>query len=158
MNNRPSGSLFVSKAIEGFISFKMAESLSARTIDSYQRHLQKWLEYLDDKDVAKITSGELTKYLAWLRNEYVPHSFGEGKDRLSPKTVRNFWVTLSAFFTWASREFKMPNPMKDVPAPKFTVSPVEPFTQEEVQSMLKVCMYSREVKPGNRKSFLPVVH
>jgi hypothetical protein len=34
MNGRPSGSLLLSKAIEGFISFKTAESLSDRTVDS----------------------------------------------------------------------------------------------------------------------------
>ncbi len=154
MNHRPSGSLPVSKAIVGFLNFKTAEGLSDRTIDSYQRQLQKWLEYLGDKEVATITVGELTKYLSWLRNEYVPHSFGGGKDRLSPKTLRNFWITLSAFFTWASKEFKMINPMKEVPSPKFKSPPVEPFTQDEMQAMLKVCLYSREVKPGNRKSFV----
>ncbi|MCG2786890.1 MAG: tyrosine-type recombinase/integrase [Anaerolineae bacterium] len=154
MNHRPPGSLPVSKAIVGFLSFKTAEGLADRTIDSYQRQLQKWLEYLGDKDVATITVAELTQYFSWLRNEYVPHSFGGGKDRLSPKTLRNFWITLSAFFTWACREFKIPNPMKEVPSPKFKNSPVEPFTQDEMQEMLKVCLYSREAKPGNRKSFV----
>ena len=48
----------------------------------------------------------------------------------------------------------MPNPMKEVPSPKFKSPPVEPFTQDEMQAMLKVCLYSREVKPGNRKSFV----
>ena len=89
MNHRSPGSLPVSKAIVGFLSFKTAEGLADRTIDSYQRQLQKWLEYLGDKEVVTITVGELTKYLSWLLNEYVPHSFGGGKDRLSPKTLRN---------------------------------------------------------------------
>jgi integrase/recombinase XerD len=154
MNHRPSGSLPVSKAIEGFLNFKAAEGLSDRTLDSYRRQLQKWLEYHGDKDVVRITASELMQYLNWLRTEYVPHSFGTPKERLSPKTLRNFWITLSAFFTWASREFKVPSPMKEVPAPKFKSAIVEPFSQDEVQNMLKVCLYSREVKPGNRRSFV----
>jgi hypothetical protein len=44
MNLRSSGSLVLSKAIQGFISFKSAEGLSDRTVDSYDRLLQKWLE------------------------------------------------------------------------------------------------------------------
>jgi integrase/recombinase XerD len=64
------------------------------------------------------------------------------------------WVTFSSFFAWAARELQLANPMKDVPAPRFKVSPVEPFTQEDVVAMLKVCLYSREVQPGNRKSFV----
>lgn len=155
MNHRPPGSLPAEKAIEGFLNYKTAEGLSERTVESYQRQLQKWQEYMGkNKEVAKITTSELTGYLNWLRNEYVPHSFGSAKERLSPKTVRNVWVTLSSFFTWAAREFKIPNPMKDVPAPRFKSPPVKPFTQAEVELMLKVCMYSREVKPGNRRAFV----
>src|SRR3989304_3751748 len=33
-------------------------------------------------------------------------------------------------------------------------TPIEPLTQEEVQRMLKVCVYSREVHPSNRRSFI----
>jgi integrase/recombinase XerD len=135
MNHRPSGSLTVTKAIEGFLNYKTAEGLSARTVESYQRQLEKWLEYMgEDQDVARVTTGELTKYLNWLRNEYVPHRFGSSKERLSSKTVRNFWVTLSSFFAWAAKEFRIPNPMKDVPAPKFKSPQVQPFTQDEVQA------------------------
>ncbi len=36
MNQRLSGSLVLSKAITGFASFKSAQGLSDRTIDSYQ--------------------------------------------------------------------------------------------------------------------------
>jgi integrase/recombinase XerD len=155
MNHRPPVSLTVTKAIEGFFNYKIAEGLSDRTVESYQRQLQKWREYMgEDKDVARITTSELTAYLNWLRNEYVPHSFGSPKERLSPKTVRNFWVTLSSFFTWAAKEFRIPNPMKDVPTPRFNSPQVNPFAQAEVESMLKVCMYSREVKPGNRRAFV----
>jgi integrase/recombinase XerD len=85
MNQKPSGSLTLSKAIEGFVSFKTADGLSDRTIDSYQRYLQKWLEHQGDKDIARITAGKITKYLNWLRNDYVPHRFWGGKELLSPK-------------------------------------------------------------------------
>jgi len=39
MNYRSLGSLSLSKAIEGFLSFKSAEGLSDRTVDSYDRLL-----------------------------------------------------------------------------------------------------------------------
>ena len=154
MNQRSSGSLVLSKAFTGFTSFKSAQGLSDRTLDSYQRHLQKWLDHQGDIPIHRITSRDITAYLNWLRTEYVPHRFGNGQEPLSPKTIRNIWVTLSAFFTWATQEFQIPNPMTHVPAPRFTVTPVEPFKQEELQAMLKVCVYSKEVQPGNRKSFV----
>ncbi len=51
--------------------------------------------------------------------------------------------------------------MKDVPAPKFKVAPVDPFNQAEVQAMFRVCLYSKDVQPRNRKGFvmrLPYEH
>jgi hypothetical protein len=43
------------------------------------------------------------------------------------------WVTFCSFFSWASRELHIANVMKDVPAPRFKVAPVEPFNQADVQ-------------------------
>ena len=154
MNHRSSGSLSLSKAIEGFLSFKSAEGLSDRSVDSYDRLLKKWMEHVGDKEIGKITSADLTGYLSWLRTDYTPHRFSGKTDPLSPKTLRNVWVTFSSFFVWASRDLHIANPMKDVPSPRFKVAPVEPFSQAEVEAMLKVCLYSREVRPGNRKSFV----
>lgn len=154
MNLRSSGSLVLSKALEGFLSFKSAEGLSDRTVDSYDRLLKKWLEHVGDKDISKITAADITGYLSWLRTDYIPHRFSGKTEPLSPKTLRNVWVTFCSFFSWASRELHIANVMKDVPAPRFKVAPVEPFNQADVQVMLKVCLYSKDVQPGNRKGFV----
>ncbi len=86
----PMGSVVVQKflAILGFASFKSAQGLSDRTIDSCQRHLQKWLEHQGDMPIHQITITEIITYLDWLRNDYVLQRFGNGKDPLSPKTLR----------------------------------------------------------------------
>ena len=42
MNHSPSGSLVLGKAIQGFVNYKMAEGLSDRSVDSYERILKKW--------------------------------------------------------------------------------------------------------------------
>ncbi len=44
--------------------------------------------------------------------------------------------------------------MKDLLSPRFKISPVELYTQAEVQAMLKVCHYSKDVQPGNRKNLV----
>ena len=46
MNRRPSGSLFLSKAITGFMQYKAAEGLSPTTLRSYEHDLKLWLEYI----------------------------------------------------------------------------------------------------------------
>lgn len=153
MNRRPPG-LIVSKAITGFIQFKQAEGLSPRTIDSYYRDLKLWLEFQEDVEVNKVTTQDIRKYLAFLINDYVPRRITGNNDRkLSPKTVHNIWITLMSFFHWVSDEFQIPNIMKGVKGPKFEEPPVEPFTKEEVESLLKACDFCREAKTDRRRKF-----
>ncbi len=154
MNRKPSGSsMALDKAIGGFLSFKEAEGVTARSLDSYKRHLEKWLEHEGEIEIGAIDAQKIIKYLNWLRNDYVPHRYGGKTHPLSPKTIRKFWVTLSAFFKWAHVELHIPDPMVDVPATKFKIAPVEPFTKEEVEKMLKACAYSREAETIDRKKF-----
>ena len=65
MNRKPSGSLTLSKAIEGFLNYKTAEGLSPRTIDSHERLLKKWVEHVGDKEIGSITSQEIRVTPSW---------------------------------------------------------------------------------------------
>ena len=64
------------------------------------------------------------------------------------------WISLSAFYRWASGEFEFPNPMLQVAKPKYVVKPVELFTREDVAALLKACTVSREVQPTDRRAFV----
>jgi len=126
MNRRPPG-LKLSKAISGFVQHKTAAGLAPTTIQGYERDLRKWAIHIGDIDIGDVTMQDVRDYLAWLRAEYKPHRWKKSDDPLSPKALRNIWVTLSAFFRWASIELDVPNPMKAVPAPRFEEAPVEPL-------------------------------
>jgi integrase/recombinase XerD len=115
MNRNSSGSLTLSKATTGFLNFKAAVGLAQRTLYSYERILVKWVEYMEDCKVTSVTSQDLTAYLTWLRTDYTPERLNGKTHPLSPKSICNVWIALSSFFNWASQEFKMANPMKDVP-------------------------------------------
>ena len=54
---------------------------------------------------------------------------------LAPKTIRNFYISLSAFFTWAGKELELPNPLKSVSAPQYEDAPVWPFSKEQVKAL-----------------------
>ena len=153
MNRRPPG-LKVENTIQGFLQFKAAAGLSKRTVEAYAADLRRWLEYQGDTEIEKITVLELRQYLIYMLNEYRPRRLTGNNDiPLSPKTVRNIWVTLSALFHWVSDEFGMPNPMKKVAAPKFERIPVDPFTHEDVEALLKACDYCEEAKTDARRKF-----
>ncbi len=61
-----------------------------------------------------------------MKTKYVSRRFSGDTRNLSPEYIRNIWISLCSFFTWANAEFKMNNPMKGVPVPKFKVPEVEP--------------------------------
>jgi integrase/recombinase XerD len=151
---RRNSCLPISKAIPGFIQFKGAEGLSPRTLTSYEYDLKLWLGFQGDRDVIDVTPQELREYLNYMRTEYTPRRItGNNEQKLSSKTIRNIWISLSAFFTWASEEFEFYSPMKGVPAPKYTKAPVETFKKEEIESLLKACDFCRETKTEQRRKF-----
>jgi integrase/recombinase XerD len=43
--------------------------------------------------------------------------------------------------------------MRSVPAPHFEEAPVEPFTQPEVEALLKACEFCQEARPIYRQRF-----
>jgi integrase/recombinase XerD len=152
--NRSTPGLSISKSIDGFLKFKAAEGLSLRTMASYEYTLKRWMAYIGDRSVTKIQASDLTGYMAWLRTEYKPIRFNGSSEPLSPKSIRNVWVTFRSFFGWLQVEFKYPNPAKEISAPRFQKHPVDTFTKEEVEKLLKACVNSRESQTEVRKKFV----
>jgi integrase/recombinase XerD len=96
----------------------------------------------------------LRAYLNYIRTEYTPRRItGDNQRLLASKTLRNIWINLSGFFTWASLEFEIPNPMKGVLPPKFVEPQVEPLTKSDIEALLKACDYSAEAQTDFRRKF-----
>jgi integrase/recombinase XerD len=154
MNPRPQVLNF-SSALNGFLQYKLAEGLSPATVFNYERDLKLWLTHMGNQDIGKITSANLLEFLNYLRSEYVPRRIaGREERKLSDKTIYNFYVSLSAFFTWAGVEFEMANPMKKVPRPRVAEeAPVEPFRREEIELLIKACDACAEAVTHDRRRF-----
>jgi integrase/recombinase XerD len=152
--NRSTPGLLISKSIDGFLKFKTAEGLSLRTITSYEFTLNQWLSHISDRNVSEIQASDITGYLAWLRTEYKPVRFNGSTEPLSAKSIRNVWITFRSFFGWLHVEFKYPNPAIEITAPKFQTHPVETFTKEDVEKIMKACVYSRESHTEEKKKFV----
>lgn len=152
--NRSTPGLLISKSIDGFLKFKTAEGLSQRTIDSYEFILNHWLDHFGDRDVTEVQASDLTNYLAWLRTDYKPVRFNGSTEPLCAKSIRNVWIAFRSFFGWLHLEFKYPNPAIEITAPKFQKYPVETFNKEDIEKILKACIYSREAQTEERKKFV----
>jgi integrase/recombinase XerD len=155
MNRRPSG-LNVAKALSGFLQYKSAEGLAPVTVAGYQRDLKLWIEFQGDTVVGEIRSQHIVAFLSYLRTDYVPRRIVcDNSRKLTPKTVYNIYISLASFFTWASREFDMANPVKGVPGPRVPPDlPVEPFKKEEVEALIKACDFCGEAVTDRRRKYV----
>ena len=151
--NRSSPGFVLSKALVGFLNAKAAEGLSARTLTNYEFRLKQWIDFAGDPGVEGVTPLAIREYLVWLRTEYRPRRYNGDRGPLSPKSVRNAYMTLSSFFTWAVQEFDLPNPMRRVPAPKFQEAPVEPLNREQVEALLVACDLTQRAETEFRRRF-----
>jgi integrase/recombinase XerD len=68
--------------------------------------------------------------------------FNGGTEPLSAKSILNVWVTFRSFLRWLHIKLKYPNPAIEVTAPKFQKYSVETFTKEDIEKILKACVYS----------------
>jgi len=138
-------SLTLSQATEGFLLYCAGRRLSQHTIDDYAnglRHLRE--HFANDPNLRDIVPADISKLLKRLGTE--PQQFGGCAPRkprpLSNKTLSNIHVGLSAFWTWAVQEGAADEHIiHRVPRPKPEKRAIAPFTEEEVQRLLKACDY-----------------
>ena len=64
------------------------------------------------------------------------------------------YIALRAFFSWLNKEFKLPNPAVEVTPPKFPKHVIQTFTKEDIEKLIKSCLYSREAQTDERKKFV----
>jgi integrase/recombinase XerD len=100
LHEPPTASLVFDKCLKRLPAVQLAEVLSPATVFNYERDLKLWLAHMGDQDIGKITSANLLEFLNYLRSEYMPRRIaGKEERKLSDKTIYNFYVSLSAFFT-----------------------------------------------------------
>jgi site-specific recombinase XerD len=103
----------ISKAVEGFLLNKAASGRSNNTIRNYTKELSRFAEWLNDDYINKVTTKRIEEYMKYLREEFLITHVATTEiepRRLSPKTFRNTWGTLSSFWNWTSKEYEISNP------------------------------------------------
>lgn len=110
--------------MEGFELWSKARHLSPHTIRDYNRTLKKFLEYVGNVSVNTIESGDVAEFLA--------------AQPFSAKTVLNYHIGLSAFWTWLVNEkYAKEHIVRRVPKPKPQQVVIEPFSEVELKAMLE---------------------
>ncbi len=138
----------LSKAIDGFKLSNEASGLADKTISWYDSNLKLfhgWInDYLENGSVSlqEISNVAIKTYLSELRKKtlcYENHPYRPTENHsLSPRTIRGYYTSFSAFFNWSVREeFILSSPLENIPKPKAPKFIPDPFSKEEIQAILE---------------------
>lgn len=117
-----------------FLSAKIAQGCSKRTITYYRNSVKSTLEQIG-KPYNDVTAEDIRLYLA--KRIY--------KDKVSKTTTNNERRNLSAFYSWLQREeILLKNPMTKVDSVKVTKTKKKAFEQIEIEKIRDACRSRRE--------------
>ena len=121
--------------LDSFISAKLIEGCSTKTIKYYESTLMKMLEYVD-KRVDEITTDDLRGYLSDYKN----------CGNLSKTTVDNIRRIFSSFFSWLENEdYILKNPVKRIHRIKTPRLVKETLSDEELERLCSSCDNVRDL-------------
>jgi len=144
----------ISKAVHGFLLARSANGLSPHTLDDYEHTMRLFVEFVGEGvELGEIDVTTVRGFLNWLRSGYRPRRASGDTSPLSAKSLRNHWIALSAFYTWASDELGCEDVMDAIEPPPAPVPAVEPFTEEEIRRILRACEYTRTAVTNRRVPF-----
>ena len=129
----------LSKILEGYKLSLGARNLSQNTIDDYARTLVKFAAWLEeDLPVHEIDHHHVESFLT-------------AHDHLSSKSRLNYYVGLSALWTWLVREEIVPeNIVRKITPPKVDRKEVVPFTEVEIKAIFAALNRSKVYVRGGQ--------
>lgn len=125
----------LSLAIEGFLLFR-AGAGSINTMKEYAYTLHKWVAHIGDVDTGELAADHVRRFLYHLRIE----------EELSPKTVKNAWIGLSAFFTWLEGEMGIEHVIRKykIKMPAAASREIIPLDKQQLRQLLLACERTAE--------------
>ncbi len=140
----------MSKCVQGYRISKAADGYSENTLRGYQTHFDQLISFAGDKEIAEITSHDLRNFMVWLRQEYKPRRMSGDQSPYHSTTIRNAWCAIRSLFKWAGQELQIKRPDLELKMPKVSYPEIVPFTQEEVEALLKACDQTKQVVIGDK--------
>ena len=131
----------LSHAFTGFLMDKEATGKSPYTLRNYRNTFKRVKQFLKGEDslITEIDRTVWVHFFAWLQRQKLGGAATRAQ-LLSSKTIYNIYTNLSAFYSWAvSIDLVERNLIKAIERPDYQSPPVDPYTREEVDALLKVC-------------------
>lgn len=127
------GHLISQKGLEHYLVIyiltKKADGLSERSTTDYQDKISKFIKLLDLEHPKEITSLHVRLFLLKLKES--------GRKSV---TLRDYFVVIKCWLNWLVNEGHIEkNPLDKVPRPRIEQNVIQPFTSEQIKSLLYWC-------------------
>lgn len=138
----------LSQAIAGFAIGRT--DLSPRTIQDYTYYLNLWVTWRgDDPQLDSLKRADVEAFLHHINGDYQAKHGGP----LSQSGRHNCWAALRSFWAWGAETLNVENISEKIPAPQVPEIHVEPFTRDEIESLLDACQYTKRAETTTRRRF-----
>lgn len=142
--------MLLREAREAFVAARRRAGRARGTVSLYNRQLVGWdkwrMSRLELSDMASITDDEVNDYLAYLRENHVPHGgrVRHRTGRLQSNTLSSVYRTIRTFWRYCERQKQWVTPeqigmMNRVDAPRIKRSPRTPTDREAIRTLLDMC-------------------
>lgn len=128
-------------------------NLSPHTVEDYSRTLQRLADFLDETTpLDAITTNDIERFLShWQGITITPGGIvAKSPKQLSPKTILNMQVAISAFWTWAVKKGHAPvHITRDkIPFVRPQQRQIIPYTDEQIAALLDACETRSYILPN----------
>ena len=128
------------------IEFLSSRELAANTIKTYERNLQQFCTWLEQKPWHEVTHRDIERYKRYLKA--LPSKRG---GTLSPTTINQSLATLKSFFKWlVVMDYITRNPTVTVELLKEPPKPPDDLLEEQVEQMFAALSYRGELEMRDR--------
>lgn len=141
----------LSEAILGYEISSISDGYSPLTIAAYKSALGILADFLFDPDVQQIKETDLKRFFGHLRTTYEPGYSDNGQ--LSTASLHRYWKAVRSFFKWAENDLKVPRPDLNFKTPKYNNKEIIPYSENDVQKLIKACQYSQPVNKDGKKTY-----
>lgn len=129
-------------ATNEFLSYFELLGTSNETVKLYRHLYNLMADYLGNPDVTKIEPNAIEAFFDYLSDEYIPARPSKSQDLLSAGSLRAYWSAIRSFWSWAVTNFDLSvRPDSDVECPQEDYAVVYPFTQREIEQLLRTAGY-----------------
>ncbi|AEI09327.1 tyrosine recombinase [Corynebacterium resistens DSM 45100] len=105
--------------------------MSAHTLSNYQRDIDRYQEWLGEREIADVTSNDIEQHLVWLQNDEPGHK------GIARSSAARALASIRSLHDFGEREKLLPsNVAVTVPVPKRGSSIPKALTVEQVSSLL----------------------